>query len=124
MESTHQKWVNLSFVAISALLGYIIYSSTGKLVALYDLEARVRYLDLILRVVSVLSGGILFLGLYLNEQANQFMNEVVVELTRVSWPTPKDTRSATMIVILMVVISGLVLSFLDYFWVQALKWLL
>lgn len=124
MESQHQKWVNLSYLAIAILFGYIISSVAGKIVGAYDLEARVRNIELILRGISVLAGAILFVGLYRNEQANQFMNEVVVELSRVTWPTPKDTTSATMVVIIMVIISGMVLGFLDYCWIQLLKWVL
>ncbi len=124
MESEHQKWVNLSYLAVAILFGYIIFSTTGKIVGAYDLEARVRNIDLILRGISVLSGGILFLVLYKHEQANQFMNEVMVELSRVTWPTQKDTRSATVVVIIMVLISGMILGLLDYCWVQLLKWIL
>ncbi|MEO5971635.1 MAG: preprotein translocase subunit SecE [Bdellovibrionia bacterium] len=124
MESEHQKWVNLSFLAVAILFGYIIFSTAGKIVGAYDLEARVRNIDLILRSISAIAGGILFLVLYKNEQANQFMNEVLVELSRVAWPTQKDTRSATVVVIIMVLISGMVLGLLDYCWVQLLKWIL
>jgi len=124
MESQHQKWVNLSYLAAAVLFGYIAFSILGKIVGVYDLEARIRNVELILRVVSVVLGGLLFLGLYKNEQANQFMNEVVVELSRVSWPTQKDTGSATFIVIVMVVISGIVLWLLDYAWIHVLKWIL
>lgn len=124
MESQHQKWVNLSYLAIAILFGYLIFSFAGKIVGTYDLEARIRNIELILRGVAVVSGALLFLGLYRNDQANQFMNEVVVELSRVTWPTQKDTSSATMIVIIMVVISGMVLGFLDYCWIQLLKWVL
>ncbi|OFZ55570.1 MAG: preprotein translocase subunit SecE [Bdellovibrionales bacterium RIFOXYC1_FULL_54_43] len=50
------------------------------------------------------------------------MNEVMMELSRVSWPTQKETSSATMVVVIMVMISGMVLGFLDYLWTVLLKW--
>ncbi len=124
MESQHQKWVNLSYLAVAALFGYIVFSMAGKVVGAYDLETRFRNIEFILRGISIVAGAILFIVLYRNERANQFMNEVVVELTRVAWPTPKDTGSATMIVIVMVVVSGMILGLLDYFWIQLVKWIL
>ncbi|NBU21378.1 preprotein translocase subunit SecE [bacterium] len=124
MENQHQKWVNLSYLAVAILFGYLVFSLTGKLVGAYDLETRIRSIDLMMRIGSVVAGALLFIGLYRNEKANQFMNEVVVELSRVAWPTQKETSSATMIVIVMVVVSGMVLGLLDYFWVQILKWIL
>jgi preprotein translocase subunit SecE len=124
MESQHQKWVNLSYLAVSVLLGYIVFSMAGKVVGVYDLEARVRNIDLVLRGVSVVIGLLLFAILYRNNTANQFMAEVVVELSRVTWPTQKDTTSATIVVIVMVILSGMILGLLDYCWIQLLKWIL
>jgi preprotein translocase subunit SecE len=121
MESQHQKWVNLSYLAVAILFGYMIFSMAGKIVGAYDLEARVRNIELILRGVSLVAGTIFFLALYRHEQANQYMNEVMVELSRVTWPTQKDTISATVVVIIMVVISGIILGFLDYLWIYLLK---
>lgn len=124
MENQYQKWVNLSYLALAVLLGYVFFSLGAKFVGVYDLEARVRNIDLIIRGVSVALAGILFLVLYRNEQANQFMNEVMVELSRVTWPTQKETTNATMIVIVMVVVSGMILGLLDYLWTTLLKWVI
>lgn len=124
MESQHQKWVNLSYLLAAVLLGYIVFSAAGKVVAAYDLETRVRNVEFILRGISIAAGALLFIGLYRNEQTNQFMNEVVVELSRVVWPTQKDTTSATFIVIVMVVISGVILGLLDLVWIRLMKWIL
>lgn len=123
-QSQYQKWVNLSYLVVAALLGYLVFALGAKIVGIYDLEARVRNVDLIVRGVSVAAAAILFLALYWNQQANQFMNEVMVELSRVSWPTQKETSSATMIVIIMVVISGMVLGLMDYLLTTLLKWVL
>lgn len=124
MESQHQKWVNLSYLALAIVVGYIVFSISLQVVGTYDLESRIRNVELIVRVLSVVLGGLVFLVLYRNEQGNQFMNEVMVELSRVTWPTQKETTSATMVVIIMVLISGVILGLLDYFWVMLLKWVL
>lgn len=124
MESNYQKWVNLSYLAVAILLGYLVFSLAAKFVGIYDLETRVRNVDLIIRGLSVVAAGILFLVLYRNQQANQFMNEVMVELSRVTWPTQKETINGTIVVIIMVIFSGLVLGLLDYLWTTLLKWIL
>ena len=122
MENQNQKWVNLSYLAVAALLGYLVFSFSMKLAGSYDLETRIRNVELFFRVLSIVAGAVLFGILYRNQQANQFMNEVVVELSRVTWPTQKETSSATVIVIIMVLISGLILGFLDYAWTGLLQW--
>jgi preprotein translocase SecE subunit len=124
MESQYQKWVNLSYLAVAILLGYVIFDLGAKFIGVYDLESRVHNVELLLRGVSVLAGAILFGVLYMHEQANQFMNEVMVELSRVTWPTQKETMSATVVVMIMVIISGVVLGILDYLWTTILHWVL
>jgi preprotein translocase SecE subunit len=124
MESQFQKWVNLSYLATAALLGYLVFALSTKLVGVYDLETRVHSIGLVLQIAAVVIAGIAFLILYRNDDANQFMNEVMLELSRVSWPTTKETSSSTVVVMIMVLISGLILGFFDYLWVSALKWLL
>lgn len=121
MENQHQKWVNLSYLGLAALVGYVLFLTGIRVSAVWDLEARFRNVELIIRVGSLVLGGITFLVLYKNQQSNTFMNEVVGELTKVTWPTQKETTSATFIVIIMVLISGLVLGLLDYLWTRLLQ---
>lgn len=124
MESQYQKWVNLSYLAVAALLGYLVLTLTNKIVGTYDLETRVRNIELVVQVGSVVCAGILFFILYRNDKANQFMNEVMLELSRVTWPAPKETHSATFVVIIMVLISGLALGLMDYVWTSLMKLIL
>jgi preprotein translocase subunit SecE len=121
MESQYRKWVNLSYLALAFLLAYLVFALSLNVVATWDLEARVRNVDLIIRGISLLAGLVLFVGLYRNERASTFMNEVMTEVSRVTWPSTKETSSATFIVIIMVLISGLILGALDYFWALLLK---
>ena len=124
MENQHQKWVTLSYLAVAALLSFVALQLGQRLVGAYDLEAKVRNAEMILRVVSILAGAVLFFVLYRSEQATQFVSEVVVELSRVTWPTQKETSAATILVVIMVLISGLFLGFLDYLWTVILKWII
>ena len=117
MESQYQKWVNLSYLAVAALLGYLVFTLADKVVGTYDLETRVRNIELIVQIGSVVCRRHPVLhSCTSNDKANQFMNEVMVELSRVTWPTQKETTSATIVVIIMVLISGMALGLMDYFW--------
>ena len=122
--SQYQKWVNLSYLAVAGLVLYITFTAGQYAVGAYDLESRVRNVELILRGGSIVLGGIVFFVLYRHEQANQFMNEVVTELSRVTWPSHKETSNSTIVVIVMVIVSGLVLGFFDYVWTNLLKMVL
>jgi preprotein translocase subunit SecE len=124
MEDHYQKWVNLCYLVLSISVGYLLFTAGGKLVGAYDLETKIRNIDLILRGLSTFSGVVLFVSLYRHRVVNQFMNEVVLELSRVHWPSARETRVSTFVVVLMVLISGMILGLLDYLWVQVVRWML
>jgi len=119
-----QTYVNLSFLAVAALVAYVLFALAGKIAGTYDLEARIPNIDLVLRGVSILVGAIVFFVLYRNDQSNQYMNEVVVELSRVTWPAGKETYRATIVVVIMVMIAGFCLGGLDWVWTQLVGWIL
>jgi preprotein translocase subunit SecE len=120
----YQKWVNLCYLALAGLVGYVVFAGGLYSVGAYDLEARIRNVDLMVRGVSLVIGALVFFVLYRNEKANQFMNEVVTELARVTWPTQKETTNGTVVVIIMVVVSGMILGLFDYIWTALLKMVL
>lgn len=117
MENNQQKWVNLSFVAASLLLAYVVFVLAVKFSVVLDFEGRVRSLDKILMGVAAVTGFALFFGLYKSVIANTFMNETVAELTKVTWPTKDETFKATIAVLIAVVIAGVILWTVDSIWV-------
>lgn len=124
MENDRRKWVNLSYVVAAALLGYIVTELANHASGVFDLEARVRHFELWARGAGVLCGALLFLFLVRHQKTNQFMDEAALELSRVTWPTQKDTYRATIVVVIMVLISGAILGAFDALWTWALKFVL
>jgi preprotein translocase SecE subunit len=124
MENQNQKWVNLSFFVFSALLFYVLSSLIWMLSGTYDLEARVPNLGWTIRAVAFAVSAVVFLLLYKNEKANEYMNEVFVELSRVTWPSQKETQRSTVLVMIMVALSGAFLGFLDSIWSWAVSFIL
>ncbi|MBI2605265.1 MAG: preprotein translocase subunit SecE [Deltaproteobacteria bacterium] len=88
----------------------------------YDLEAKVKSIEFIIRGGSLLIGGWIFYFLQRNTKVNSFTNEVAVELfTKVTWPTSKETMSATGVVMVTVLLAGVVLAVFDWLWSLALR---
>ncbi len=117
MDNNQQKWVNLSFVAASLLLAYVLFVLAMKFSVVLDVEGRVRSLDKILMAGSALVGLVLFIGLFKSSVANTFMNETVAEVTKVTWPTSDETLKATIAVLIAVTIAGTVLWLVDNTWI-------
>ncbi|RME30127.1 MAG: preprotein translocase subunit SecE [Deltaproteobacteria bacterium] len=51
-----------------------------------------------------------------SERLVSLATEVVVELKKVTWPNAKETRSATVVVIITVFIMAFFLGLFDLFW--------
>ena len=113
MENQRQKWVNLVFTGVAILAATILFVALSKVSAIYNLESSVKSVDLFIRLGSLVLGAALGLGLYFSNTTNAFMNEVVLELSRVTWPATKETTNATIWVILFVLVAGAFLGAFD-----------
>jgi preprotein translocase subunit SecE len=54
--------------------------------------------------------------MYRNERIYGLANEVASELRKVTWPTLKEVRSATIVVIVAVIIAAAILGLFDAVW--------
>ena len=121
MENNRQKIVNIVFLGAGVLVAYVAFRLLGIVAGTYDLEAQIPNIDLVLRAVSLLLGLFLFIFLYRTDRYNQYMNEVVVELSRVTWPSNNDTYKSTIVVMIVVLIAGAFLGAMDSLWTWALR---
>ncbi len=121
MENQRQKWVNLVFTVVAIMVAAIAFVGLSKVSAVYNLESSFKQIDLAIRFSSIGLGLVSGLVLYFNDQSNAFMNEVVLEMSRVTWPAQKDTTNATIWVVLFVLIAGAVLGAFDSLWAWIMK---
>ena len=124
MENQRQKWVNLVFTALAILVASIVFVGFTKISAVYNLESSVKQIDVMIRLGSIVLGALAGFILYFNDKSNAFMNEVILEMTRVTWPTSSDTTKATFLVVIFVLIAGLVLGGFDSLWAWIMKLIL
>ncbi|MGE0396230.1 MAG: preprotein translocase subunit SecE [Kofleriaceae bacterium] len=54
--------------------------------------------------------------MYRSDRIYTLANEVASELKKVTWPTAKEVRTATIVVIVMAVISAIILGVFDFVW--------
>jgi preprotein translocase subunit SecE len=55
-------------------------------------------------------------ALYRNDRIYGLANEVASELKKVTWPTAKEVRGATLVVIIMAIVSAVILGLFDLVW--------
>ncbi len=97
----------------------------GAVVVFYLLQWTIDWLwgyfatapsDFVISLIA--AGGAIVTGLvaYKNDRLYHLVNEVASELKKVTWPNAKEVRAATIVVIVMALISAVVLFLFDVVW--------
>jgi preprotein translocase subunit SecE len=100
---------------------------TGAIVAFYLTQWSIEWIwgyfatapsELVITTIAGVSTLVLAISLYRNDRIYQLATEVASELGKVTWPTAKEVRAATIVVVVMAVISALILGMFDLVWSQ------
>ncbi len=113
MERKNKKIITLCFVFAGVLAWFVVGILMDLLSASFGILARAFSSDAIRHGVPVVVGLGLFLALQFNAKVVKWADEVVIEIGKVVWPSRKDTTAMTVVVCVMVLISGLVLGLFD-----------
>ena len=105
------RWVQIAFMAFALLLLWLL----DKIITLiWD-----RFAEPMPSLVTLLAAAIAIgtaLLLYRQEKVSRVAHEVVGELTKVSWPSRKETQVSTLVVIITSVIAAIIVGTFDAAW--------
>jgi preprotein translocase subunit SecE len=111
-ENAPNKPVHLIYLCGAVLLFYLLQWSIDWIwgyVATAPSESKIS-------VVAAVGATVVGIVLYRNDRIYHLANEVSSELKKVTWPTAKEVRTATITVIVMAIISALILGLFDLVW--------
>ena len=106
----------LAWVTVSVLLDTVAGLTTGSF-------SRALSGDVVRHGVPVLVGFAVFFIAQFNPKILAWADDVTGELRRIVWPTRKETTAMTVVVCIMLIISGLFLGFLDMVSGTIVDWL-
>lgn len=98
---------------------------TGGLLLFYLLQWTVDWIwgyftrtpnEFYITVGSAVVALVTTISLYRNERVYTLANEIAAELKKVAWPGAKEVRQATIVVIVMTLISASILGLFDFAW--------
>jgi preprotein translocase subunit SecE len=125
MENNNSKVVTVSFMIAGLLVGYIASFVLATIGASTSGEvARLVSRDVVRHGVPILIGLLTFLSLQFRKPVVEWADDVVTELRKIVWPSRKDTTNMTIVVCIMVLISGFVLGLFDFAAGNIIDWLL
>lgn len=111
-DNVPNKPVHLYYLVGGLIMFYLLQWTTEWLWGYFTRTPSELYVTVLSAVVT-LALGVYF---YRHERVYALATEVAAELKKVSWPTSKEVKSATVVVIIMTFISALILGFFDFIW--------
>lgn len=114
MDNTNSKIITVSFVVISALIGFTVGLLIDVFAGSFGAVARVTDSDMVRHGVPVVVGVLLFAYLQFQQKNVIWADEVVTEIRKIVWPSGRDTKFMTIVVCVMVLISSVIISSFDF----------
>jgi len=111
-ENAPNKPVHLMYLCGAVLLFYLLQWTTEWIWSAFGTPPSEFKLSLLAGAVTAVTG----IALYRNDRVYTLANEVASELKKVTWPTAKEIRTATMVVLVMSIISAIILGVFDFAW--------
>lgn len=106
-----ERWVQFAFIALAVTVFWLLDNIVG---AVWNIFAEPDP-----TLVSASALGVAAVGaiiLYRMPSVHGWAHEVAAELSKVTWPTRKETWSATIVVLVVSVIAAVILGVMDTAW--------
>ena len=113
-ENAPNKPVHLMYLVGGVVLFYLLQWSIDWIWG-YFVRTPDEFITTLVAFAGALLTGIV---LYKNDRVHGLASEVSAELKKVTWPTAKEVRAATIVVVGMAILSAMVLGLFDLVWAQ------
>jgi preprotein translocase SecE subunit len=98
---------------------FVVWLSTK----VYEIR-RLPGLKFGLEAVPALAALVMFVGLLRHPKANAVLEEVIIELKKVTWPSREDVVKSTWVVLVCIFFISLILAGFDVIWGKVIGYLL
>ena len=104
------SFVGCAFIlaAIFRTIMEVLASTLGSFAIFYDQ-------DLVRHGIPAVAGFALFIYMLVNPGVKTWAGEVIAEVAKVVWPSKKDTTAMTVLVTIIIIVSGFMLGVFDFF---------
>ena len=111
-ENAPNKPVHLMYLVGAVILFYLLQWSIDWIWGYFTTPPG----DFQISLMAAVGATVIGIYMYKNDKYYGLANEVASELKKVTWPTAKEVRSATIVVIVMAIVSALILGLFDFVW--------
>ncbi|MBS1985296.1 MAG: preprotein translocase subunit SecE [Bdellovibrionales bacterium] len=108
------KYVNALFLLAAALVWLVSKHYVAVAIGYFQLGRKIGVgADAMGHIIPLVLAVLTFVILSRTPKSSEFTSDAVGELARVSWPTARDVRIGTIVVIITVIVAGVFLGLVD-----------
>lgn len=112
-KSTVSKISTMSFLSAAILTWLTVGILFRTLAGAFGVVQRMYSIDALTHGLPLAAGALVFLYLQFSPKASAWAEDVILEVSKVVWPSKKDTTAMTIVVIIMVLIASAILFVFD-----------
>ncbi len=120
------RWAHVAFFLVFLMSAYVLTNFTEDLWAIlwaYYPRELGRPVTETATAIGIVIALIVAVWAWRRKAWFDFMCEVAIEVSQVTWPTRAETRAATIVVIVLTLICSILLWMMDIFWSTVTDWL-
>ncbi len=114
MNKNNEKILTFSFAIFAFLIGFSLHLILKSFSGAFAVIARMNENDLFKHGLPVVVGFGLFLYLQFSPKVLAWGRDVVLEISKVVFPSRKDVSALTVVVIVFVLISSVIITVFDF----------
>lgn len=123
MEKSYNKIITISFVVAAVLCGYVA-SVLVKVLSAWGTFARISHNQWVAHGIPVGFGLACFLYMVLTPKVKIWAGEVALEISKIVWPSIKDTRALTIVASIIILIAAIIFWIFDLISSQLIEFIL
>ncbi|VFP77600.1 preprotein translocase subunit SecE [Buchnera aphidicola] len=107
------KWLCITIIIICMILNYIFF--------IHQYSKNIKIIFFVIYHILLFS---IFLSTFIGKKTIIFAKDVNMELSKIIWPTYKETCKTTSMVLLLITLTSIFLWILDGIILHAISWIL
>jgi len=108
-----RKIIIACYLSASAIVWFLIRTFVQWLNAAFYQVRKLPGIEIVRESLPVVGALITFFVLIRHPKVNEVMDEVVVELKKVTWPSSTEVKRSTIVVMVCILLASSVLAFFD-----------
>ncbi|MCB0377310.1 MAG: preprotein translocase subunit SecE [Bdellovibrionales bacterium] len=124
MEKTVNKVMMVGYVCGAFMVGYIVRVLVALLSNWSGTFARFTDSEVVRHGLPIGLGIGFFVYMTFSKKMRQWAHEVIIEVSKVVWPSRKDTTAMTIVVCVFMILSGIILGIFDFLSGQIIQFII